>query len=238
MPVSAQNPSQQIIAAGGQTVFPFNFRCDDSTTLTAWVGDAQQGGFGIALNPDQIGAPGGNVTLPAQAAGAVVTIERLTPQAQNFLLTAYTAFTAVAVTAAMDKLMELLQEFWSKLSRAPVVKRANVPNMDNFDLPAPVNGSAIGWGLAASGKFQLVNMGAGGAGPGGDQVVVNERLVDSGDHVNFTVAHKPKTIAVYRTGQRVFNPDDYVLNAVQPYVTLVVALNAAAGERLDADYTW
>jgi hypothetical protein len=238
MSLPAQNPSQSMVAIAAQTVFPFTFRCDDSTQIQAWVGDAQQGGIIVALNGDQVAAPGGTVTLAPQAAGAVVTVERVNPQTQTLALTAYNPYTAAAITLALDKVVELLQEFWALVARVPRITRANRLSMDNFDMPAPVVGASIGWAQTLAGKFYLSNIGAGGAGPGGSNVVTGERLVDTGDHVNFNSAHAPKTAALYRTGQRIFAPDDYTLNAIAPYFTLVVALNVGAGERLDADYTY
>lgn len=239
MSVAAQNVSQSIVSGSGQTVFPFTFRCDDSTLLKVYANDVDMGVPAIALNADQIANPGGTVTLAARAAGDIVTIERLTPQTQVTAFNTYQPFPSSAVSVALDRVVMLLQEFWALVARVPRLPRSWATKMLSMDLPPPVIGSAIGWGDAGGGKYNLVNLPGGGAGGGsgaGTQVV-GEALA-AADHVHFNLAHVPRagTLAVYRTGQRIFNPADYTLAGQQ--ITVVVALVEASGERLDADYSY
>jgi hypothetical protein len=44
MTLPAQNVAPQIVAAPGQTAFPFSWRCDSSTLVSVWVDDVQVGG--------------------------------------------------------------------------------------------------------------------------------------------------------------------------------------------------
>jgi hypothetical protein len=240
MSVSAQNVSQSTVSGSGQTVFPFTFRCDDSTLLKVYANDVDMGVPAIALNADQVANPGGTVTLAARAALDIITIERLTPQTQVTAFNTYQPFPSSAVSVALDKVVMLLQEFWALVARVPRLPRSWATKMLSMDLPAPVIGSSIGWGDAGGGKYSFVNLpgGGGGGGSGAGTLVVGEAVGDSGDHINFNLAHVPRagTLAVYRTGQRVFNPADYTLAG--QVVTLVVALVPASGERLDADYTY
>lgn len=228
MSLPAQNPSQSMVATGGQTVFPFTFRCDDSTTIQAWIADAQQGGFAVALNADQVGNPGGTITLPAQAAGAVVTVERVNFQTQTLALTAYNPFTAAALTLALDRMVEMLQEFWAALTRAVRVSRANALKVSTVELPAPVNGLLLGWGDAGGGLSKLVNIFT-------PLWASGELVTDSGDHIHLTLAFTPTSpVAVYRNGQRIFAPGDFAIAGKA--ITLVIALGA--GEQINADYSY
>lgn len=240
MTVAAQTVSQSIVAAGGQTAFPFTFRCDDSTLLRAYVNDVDMGALAVALNADQIGNPGGIVTLGPCTAGDITTIERVTPQTQVTAFGTFQPFPSSAVSAALDKVVMLLQEFWALLSRVPRIKRAGASKMLSFDLPTPVVGSSIGWGDAGGGKFSLINMAGGGGGGGGGgagTAVVGESLADTGDHIHFNIANVPLAgkLAVYRSGQRVFLVDDYAMSGPKQIAFINPLI---AGERADADYTY
>lgn len=160
MSLPAQNPAPQVSASAGQTVFPFSWRCDDSTTVIVYVNDVQTGGSTIALNADQTASPGGTATLAVAAgAGDIITIERVNPQAQTVALSAYFPFTAVAVVAALDRIVEMLQEFWSKLGRAAIVKRAMLWKVSSFELPLPQTaGQAIGWKTDDGVHYYLANI--------------------------------------------------------------------------------
>lgn len=147
MGLPAQNPAPQISAIAGQTVFPFSWRCDDASQVVVWKNDVQIGGSGVVLNADQTASPGGNVTLAvAAAAGDIVTIERVNPQTQNAAFSAYLPFTAVALTAALDRIVEMLQELWARFGRAITVKRSRLTKTSSFELPVPeTTGLALGW---------------------------------------------------------------------------------------------
>lgn len=107
----AQVPAQSYAAALGQTIFPFNFYCDDSSRLRAYVNTVLQGGITVSLNGDQVAAPGGTVTLPvASLAADVVLVKRVSPIEQGLSLPAYGFFSSSSVMAAMDEIIRLLQE--------------------------------------------------------------------------------------------------------------------------------
>lgn len=160
MSLPAQNPKQQLVAAAAQTVFAFTFRCDDSLLITVWSNDLPLGGFAVALNADQIANPGGTVTIAAALLGDIVTIERITPQTQTLALTAYNAYTAAAITSALDRMVELLQEFWAFTARMFYVKRSIQSRITTFQLPTPVVGQALGWVSGDGGlTFRLDNVG-------------------------------------------------------------------------------
>jgi hypothetical protein len=159
MSLPAQNPYQQVVATLGQTVIPFTFRCDSSGQLIVWVNDTQVGGFTPALNADQTASPGGTVTLAVgSAAGDVVTVERVNPQTQTFALSSYTPFTATALNSALDRMVELLQEFYAKLARVFYIKRSQQSKISSFELPAPASGGILGWFTSDGGvSYTLVN---------------------------------------------------------------------------------
>lgn len=147
MSLPAQNPAQQVVATAGQTVFPFSWRADSSPLVVVWVNDNQVGGPTIILNADQTASPGGTITLAVAAnAGDIVTVERVNAQTQTLNLSAYYPFTAISLTAALDRFIEMVQEVWAKLAKVPLVKRSMLAKVSSFELPLPqANGSAIGW---------------------------------------------------------------------------------------------
>src|SRR4051812_23620262 len=106
MTVAVQTPLSSAVAVAAQTVFPFNFRCDDSATLAVYVNDTLQGGaaYAVALNADQVAAPGGTVTFGAgRAVGDIVSIERTSADGQSVSFTAYSRFPASTVELGLDK---------------------------------------------------------------------------------------------------------------------------------------
>lgn len=229
MTVAIQVPLVSAISAALQTVFPFNFRCDDSATLAIYVNDVLQGGgFTIALNVDQDATPGGTITFAAgRAAGDIVSIERQSPDQQGSDFSAYTRFPASVMETSLDKLIMLMQEVWALFGRVFRMKRSLASKIGSFEFnDTPVLGSVIGWKDAGGGLFKLGNITA---------MVSGELLTDSGDHTHFTSLHSPVgSGALYRNGQRVFPADDY---AVAGNVwTMVNPL--AAGEKLNADYSY
>lgn len=161
MSLPAQNPYPQQVAAANQKVFLFGWRCDDAGTVTVWVNDGQDGGFTVTLNPDQTGSPGGSITRAVGcAAGDVVTIERTSAQVQTFGLTAYTPYTAAALSLALDRMVEMVQELWARFARVFTVKRSQQSKIDSFELPVPIAGQAIGWASTDGGShFHLDNLG-------------------------------------------------------------------------------
>lgn len=100
-----------MVAAAGQTVFPFNFRCDVSATLFVSKNAIAQGGFTVALNADQTAAPGGSITLAVGALLAdVVKVQRITPQTQSAAFSQYGAFSSASLMAVLDSLVMMIQE--------------------------------------------------------------------------------------------------------------------------------
>lgn len=127
MTVPAQSTSQQFIAAAGQLVFPFSWRADSSGVVTVWVDDVPDGGFTVALNADQVAAPGGTITRAAPAVGGeVITVERVTPLTQDVAFSRYGPFAADTVTAALDKAVMLIQELTARVERAFLFERASM----------------------------------------------------------------------------------------------------------------
>lgn len=232
MTVAAQSTSQQIVAAAGQTVFPFTWRADSSALVTVWVNDVQDGGFTVFLNADQTAAPGGTVTRATPAIGGeTITIERVTPQTQTTALTRYGPFAADTVSAAFDKAVMLVQELAAKVGRALYFKRSSP--IASTELPSPVAGAVLAW-VAVGAQYQLSSV------PVAAQLphlpaVLGELLVDSGDHVHFTSAFAPVAAALYRNGQRIFSPGDYTVAG--NVWTLTTPIDPAQGETLNADYT-
>lgn len=107
----AQVPAQSYAAALGQTIFPFNFYCDDSSRMRAYVNTVLQGGFTVALNADQAAAPGGTVTLPvASLAGDSVLVKRVSPIEQDLVLGQYGLFSSKSIEAGLDEMARLIQE--------------------------------------------------------------------------------------------------------------------------------
>lgn len=236
MSLPVQVPLQSVIAVAGQTVFPFNFRCDDGTTIRVYLNDVLQGGATVAPNADQTAAPGGTVTLVAGAVlNDVVSIERVTPPAQTLALTPYGAFGAVAIVAVLDKIIELAQELLAALTRTLRASRANAAKMASLDLPPPVVGQLLGWVDAGGGLIKLGNTQVTIVSPQNVRVR-GQLLTDSGDHINFTSPNVPivGTVALYRNGQRVFSPDDFT--QVGAAWTLTIPVNPALGEKINADY--
>lgn len=106
-----QVPTQSYVATLGQTVFAFNFYCDDVTALVVLKNTLIQGGYGVALNGDQVAAPGGTVTLVVGAGvGDAVVVKRVSPIQQNTALATYGLFTAASIMLALDKIVRLIQE--------------------------------------------------------------------------------------------------------------------------------
>lgn len=148
MTVPIQSPMAAIAAAGGQTAFPFGFRCDDSSWLTVLVDTVAQPGaaYGVALNSDQKASPGGIVTFGvAPGAGKAVIIERVSPAQQSVAFTPYGPFPAVSVEAALDRLLMLIQELGvTRQSLSPVPSPATPGTQVIGEVPAQVPSSTDG----------------------------------------------------------------------------------------------
>jgi hypothetical protein len=235
MTVAVQTPLVNAVAAGGQTVFPFAFRCDDSATIVVYKNDILQAGgaYAVALNADQTAAPGGTVTFGVGLlANDIVSIERDSVEQQTAHFTAYSAFPAATVETALDRAVMIIQEIWAVFTRVFRVTRANLSKLSSLDWPTPELGKLVGWGDGGAGKFKLINyesillLGA-----------VGEKLTDSGNHLSFTSAHVTKGAgALYRNGGRIFPVDDYTQVIGTNVWTVTIALEA--GEKLNADYPY
>lgn len=107
----AQVPAQSYAAALGQTIFPFNFYCDDSSRIRVYVNTVLIGGFTLDLNGDQIAAPGGQVELfDDTAVGDVVLVKRVSPIEQDLVLGQYGLFSSKSIEAGLDEMVRLIQE--------------------------------------------------------------------------------------------------------------------------------
>jgi hypothetical protein len=156
MTVAAQTPHNTIVASLNQAVFPFTFRADSDGVLNVYINDVLQGGYGIARNADQIAAPGGTITLAAQPAGAVIEIERVSPQTQATAFPA--AYVNTTTETALDKVVLWVQEIYDLVTRTWRVTRANLAKLSTLDMPAPVLNRLIGWIDAGGGLFKLGNL--------------------------------------------------------------------------------
>lgn len=235
MTVPVQTPSTTILAAGGQTIFPFNFRCDDSTTIHVFADDVERFDGVVALNADQTAAPGGTVTLPAQAVGVSVTIERQGSQQQSLAISAYGAFQAASLMLGLDRLVMLVQEFYARLSRTASITRKNLALMSTTDLPTPTNGSLLKWVDAGGGKSKLDNTTVESVGV---ISVVEGEIVTRTGAGTYQLAHVPNPLArvkLYLNGVRVWAGTHYTITAGGA-ITFLAGFIPAATETLLADY--
>jgi hypothetical protein len=144
MTVPAQNVAPQAVAAAGQTVFAFSWRCDDSALVVVFVNNVQDGGFTVFRNPDQTATPGGTITRGvACVGGEVVTVERLSPQTQTTALTRYGPFPADTITAMVDKFIMLSQEAASILGKTVKAARASLSKFSSLEMPDPEDGKML-----------------------------------------------------------------------------------------------
>jgi hypothetical protein len=159
MSLPDQNVAPQSIAVFGQKVFAFAWRCDDPATVVVWVDDIQDGGFAVALNPDQTAVPGGSITRAvACLGGEVVTVERASPKTQITNLVRYGPFPADTVTTMLDRAVMLLQEVAARAERAIRIRRSSLIKMSTFDFPVPEVGKVPTWVDAGGGLFKLGNV--------------------------------------------------------------------------------
>lgn len=158
MTVAAQNVAPQAVAAAGQTVFPFAWRCDNSSLVAVWVNNIQDGGFAVALNADQTAAPGGTITrASACLGGEVVTVERVSALTQTAAFTKYGPFPASTITNFIDSVVMLAQEARALIDRTLRAARSNVSKFSSLELPDPQDGSMIAFqaDVLQPGKFKF-----------------------------------------------------------------------------------
>lgn len=159
MSLPVQNVAPQAVAAPGQTIFPFAWRCDDSLLVKVWVNDVLDGGFGVAPNADQTASPGGTITRAiACLGGEVVTVERASPQSQATDLTRYGAFAASSITNMLDKTIMLTQEMAAILGRCFRAARSAVAAISSLEFPAPSNKSLLQWQDDGTGHYKIGNV--------------------------------------------------------------------------------
>jgi hypothetical protein len=165
MTVAAQNVAPQAVAAVGQTIFPFAWRCDDSTLVVVFVNDVQDGGFTVQRNADQTATPGGTITRGVACfGGEVVTVERLSPQTQTAALTKYGPFPADTVTSMVDKFIMLSQEAASILGKCVKVARSQLTKFSSVEISTVAAGQALAFIVdpidATKVKFGLIDVAA------------------------------------------------------------------------------
>jgi hypothetical protein len=236
MAVAAQNVAPQFVANPGQTVFVFAWRCDDPATVLVWVNDVQDGGFAVALNADQIGAPGGSITRGvACLGGEVVTVERKSPLTQTTALVRYGPFPAGTVTALMDIIVEMVQEVWALLGRMFRVSRANAAKMSTLDWPTPSLGQFV---YFADGGGGLLKLGAASLDPNTFRMKENEVVARTSAGV-YTLAFlptDPTRVKVYLNGVRQLVGVNYTL--VGKVITFLANFIPDAPEVVLADYPY
>ena len=240
MTVADQNPTVAISANGTQTVFPFGFRTDYSSLINVYVGDAAQGTFTVYLNPDQNGSPGGTVTLPsAPSTGAIVNIERQSPEEQDLALTAYTPFPAASVSLSLDDVVMMMQELRAIIARALSFSRANAVDSNTL-LPAPSAGGVLSWVLNY-GTWSLVTTSLFSAPvvtlPGGAVNWARNEVLSGVPGTVFTLAHTPVSgsVCLYLSGIRV---SASAFSVSGNTVTFTGALSPQSGQELVADYLY
>lgn len=209
MTLPAQNPSQSIVAVAAQTVVPFTWRADTAGVVSVYINDVVQGGYAIALNADQVATPGGTVTLPPLNVGDIVTVERVNPQTQTVAFNQYGTFPSVSVSAALDRVVQLLQEFSAKLTRAMTISRANLSNLVNTNLPTPQAGGLLAWAKNGAGKFFLTNATIATGTLGAAVLGQPLQSLDGGTTWTDLLGRAPSATAVYLNGERIFPGDDY-----------------------------
>jgi hypothetical protein len=242
MTVAAQNVIAQVVAATGQTVFPFAWRCDDSTRVVVYVNDVLDGGFTVQLNADQIASPGGTITRTAVAGGGeVVTIERTTPQTQATALTTYGPFPASTISSILDYVTMLAQEVmavaYNKCFRAA---RSTLAKLSTVEVPPPVLGAYLQWQDAGGGLFKLGNTASSPVSLFiGSNEVTGENVTRTGAGT-YQLAHVPTPLArvkVYLNGARLLLGTHYVIS-VGGLITQQAGFISDVGEVVLADYTW
>jgi hypothetical protein len=239
MSLAAQNVAPQAVAAPGQLLFPFAWRCDDPTTVKVWVNDVQDGGFAVALNADQTAAPGGSITRAVACfGGEVVTVERTSPQTQTTSLVRYGPFPADTVTSMLDKAVMLLQEVAAvALLKGIRAARSTLAKYSTLELPTPTLGSLLQWADGGGGLLKLDNV---------DLVTLAAAREVTGEAVNRTgvglyqLAHTPSPLArvkLYLNGGRLTLGTHYTIT-VAGLITQQAGFVSDPAEVLLADYTW
>ncbi len=167
MTVTNTSSSTSFTATGVTTEFSFAFPVLDPTWIQVSVAEVvQQGGWTVALSPNQASAPGGVVTfaLPPTA-GSTVTIERYVPLTQTTSYGAYTAFPSKAHEAALDKLTMAVQQ----VDQARVEAIATIVGLHAIPGPAGSQGALGPQGPAGPAGPQGPQGVAGSQGPTGIQ---------------------------------------------------------------------
>jgi hypothetical protein len=238
MTVPVQTPVQNISAAGGQTIFPFTFRCDDGTTIHVYKNDVEIFGGVVALNLDQSAAPGGNVTIGAATAGDIVTVERQGSPQQNVAINPFGSFPAATVMAMMDKIVMLVQELIALLGRAIRVTRANAAKLSTTDLPAPLVGTFLYFADAGGGLLKLATAALSGGGGGVFFDVVGEAVTRTGAGT-YQLASTPtplSSVKLYLNGARLQLGTHYTITAGGA-ITQLPGFVSDVTEVMLADYT-
>lgn len=237
MTVPVQVPFTTIISALNQAIFPFNFRCDDATQIHTFLADVESFVGVVALNADQAAAPGGTVTLPPQATGVKVSIERQGPQQQSVAIATYGPFASATMMTALDKVIMLLQEIWAKLSRAVTVSRANAALVSSSELPTPLVGTILGWVDAGGGLSKLANVVISAI--AAQTEVWGEAVTRTGAGL-YQLAHAPNSpakVRLFLNGGRLVLNTHYTMTAGGA-ITQLPGFISASTEDLRADYAY
>lgn len=146
MTVSNTNTKVSYTGDGATDTYVFDFPVDDSTEIRAQKDGVDFTALSYTLNSDQVGDPGGVVTLDAASEdGANYTFYRVTQQTQQVDLPYRGPFPAKVVEAALDKLQRQIQETAEELSRKLGVPLYSANTPTNLVLPGADDGSLLGW---------------------------------------------------------------------------------------------
>lgn len=172
------NTNKQFANGDGATqTFYFYYRLELATDLQIYVDGVQLApltGYTVSINPNGYG---GSVTFAvAPDAGTLnVLIAREVDYLQDTHFPNENDFDQVSLEDTVDKLAMGEQQLQEEISRA-VLWNITVPNVPNLELPVPVQGEVIGWGMVPApsppgglevGLVNLPNIGTGPAGPTG-----------------------------------------------------------------------
>lgn len=175
MTVTSSTNKQFANGDGVSQTFFFYYRLELATDMQVYVDGVQlTSGFTVSINSNGYG---GSVTItPAPDAGIEnVLLVREVDYLQNTHFPNENDFDQVSLEDAVDKLAMGEQQLQEEISRA-VLWNLTVPNVPNLELPVPIQGDVIGWGMVPApsppgglevGLVNLPNIGTGPAGPTG-----------------------------------------------------------------------
>jgi parallel beta-helix repeat protein len=126
------NGRQSSIANGVTTAYTFFFPVGNATDVTATVtvaGVAQGNSFTVAINSDQISAPGGTVTFSiAPVGGATVRIQRAELLTQETIFNPYSPFPAKTTERTFDGAVRKIQQVDRRVADLETKEASDISN--------------------------------------------------------------------------------------------------------------